>query len=266
MRAHSKFAASASDRWFACPGSVELSEGIPDKGNVYSEEGTHAHKGLELHLKCYLSGNAEPYLTEYQKWHNNAPPEMTMHVLNAYRFILRQASKTPNALLCAEERICLPFLHKDAFGTYDAAIVEDFGTLHVMDFKYGAGVGVQPKENLQLIFYAMGVAAKYDWNFLNVSLWIIQPRHKNYQSPVSWTLPIDELYGYVDVFKKAVDRVLNESKTYVEGSHCHWCKAKSVCPLKTNRKYEKADSFFAAPPKFNCDFDSPGVTFPNRNK
>ena len=169
---------------------------------------------------------------------------MEQHVRHAADFILKIHAESPGSEMNAEERIYLDFIDKEAFGTYDAAVIEYFGTLHVFDFKYGAGVFVPVRENLQMIFYALGVAHKHQWNFKRVRLWIIQPRIKGYDGPTFWEMTIDELKSYVPIFSKAIERVKNEPDTFVEGKWCHWCKAKSICPLKRAAKLEAAKNCF----------------------
>lgn len=231
MRKHSKFSASGADRWMKCPGSIDLSEGVPDVSSPWAEEGTKAHEVLE-HV---LTGVHVPK--------GSVPNEMIVHASQAAGFI-RHIRNIANAELSTEERIHLDFIHPEMFGTYDAAVPEHFGTLHVFDYKYGAGHGVSPVENKQMIFYGLGVAHKYQWNFSNVRLWIIQPRIAGYNGPVFWDLSILELMKYVDVFKTAVEQYQATPNKFVEGSHCHWCKAKRLCPLKLQNKQDQAMTIF----------------------
>lgn len=238
-RAHSKFSASGAERWFECSASVEASEGQPDKTSVWAEEGTLAHKVLEdaLNGQMPLVG-ARP--------EGRVTFEMKQHVLNAAAFILNLARKL-DAEFLVETRIYLPFIHPEMFGTFDGAVIDHFGTLHVFDFKYGAGHAVRPQENLQMIFYGLGLAHKYHWNFKNVRLWIIQPRIKGYDGPTYWDVDIEVLRGYVQTFREAVQRV-EKNPEFKEGQWCHWCKAKSVCPLKQAAKFDKAVEIFKSNP------------------
>lgn len=237
-RAHSKFSASGADRWFACSGSVELSEGIESKSSVYAEEGTKAHELLEKVMIYILAGHTK-HLGSVLGHH---PRAMIDHVLAASGFILKLGEQL-KAQVMVETRVHLDFIHPEMFGTFDGAVVDHFGTLHVFDFKYGSGHAVSPKENLQMIFYGIGLAHKYDWNFKNVRLWIIQPRIRGYDGPTFWDISIQELKRYVGIFKEAVRRV-EERPTYFEGSHCHWCRAKSKCPLKQEAKIKEAQIIF----------------------
>ena len=243
-RKHSKFAASAAERWTVCTASVALSEGMPDRDSVWSLEGTKAHEVLELIL-----GGLAPFAQDrhmpkdlFHSISNDTPQEMITHAGEAAFFIFGLAKKL-NAEILVETRIHLDFIHPEMFGTFDGAVLDHFGTLHVFDFKYGAGFAVSPKENLQMIFYGLGLAHKYQYNFKNVRLWIIQPRIKGYDGPSFWEIDMRVLRLYETVFKNAVWQIENDPK-FFEGPHCHWCRARSVCPLKERRKIDEAKLIF----------------------
>lgn len=239
-RAHSKFSASGAERWFNCSGSVALSEGLPDKETEWSREGTQAHELLEDILLDRLDKD-RPSTALVLK----APHDMRIHVTNAAQFILGLYRKNPINEIFIETRTYLDWIHPEMFGTTDVTIADHFGTLNVMDFKYGAGHAVSPKENLQMIFYGLGVAHQFHWNFRNVRLWIIQPRIRGYDGPIFWDVPMFELRSYEDKFRAAVERVENNPNEYTEGQWCHWCKAKKICPMKTEKKLEKGRALFA---------------------
>lgn len=243
-RAHSKFSASGAERWFNCPGSVELSEGVPDKPNVWAEEGTKAHEVLEAILLKAIKENRRA-----GSWRmDEVPQEMRQHGIHAANFILDTGSDLEAEIL-VENKVYLDFIHPEMFGTYDGAVLDHFGTLHVFDYKYGAGVPVSPRENLQMIFYGIGLAHMFQYNFKIIRLWIIQPRIKGYDGPVYWDLTIDQLKKYVGFFKDAVAMVIDNPDVYVEGSWCHWCKAKSKCPVKQEAKLQNAIDIFSVKEK-----------------
>lgn len=240
-RAHSKYSASGAERWFECPGSVELSEGQPDKSSPWALEGTEAHAWLE---KILLAMIKHRYI--YPEMFK-APADMLRFGIDAAKFIFETHVKAEHSEIMVETRIYLDFIHPEMFGTFDGAVVDHFGTLHVFDYKYGQGHAVSPRENLQMIFYAIGLAHKFQWNFKRVRMWIIQPRIRGYDGPMFWEIPTAELRRYVHLFEVAVERVESNPKLYVEGPHCHWCKAKAICPLKREAKLEQAKSIFSTP-------------------
>jgi Protein of unknown function (DUF2800) len=248
IRAHSKFSASGAERWMKCPGSVALSEGIPDKPNRYTVEGERAHTLLESLLEAGKLGLERHLSTSIFSDGSSPPKEMWEHCKRTRDFILDRWKKRPGSDLLVETRVYLKFIHPEMFGTFDSMIVDHFETLDVIDFKYGAGVAVSPRKNFQMLFYGIGAAFLHQWNFKRVRLWIDQPRIRGYDGPVFWETPIMALRPWVDVFKRAVERVEREPNTFVEGTWCWWCKAKGVCPLKTEKKADRAREIFRMSP------------------
>lgn len=242
-RKHSKYSASGAERWEVCPGSVALSEGQPDRDSPWAIEGTKAHEVLETILTVSIQVGAHRVF--YPKFDRSIPKEMIHHGTHAANLILGEWGSNPDSEISVETRIALDWIHPEMFGTYDGSVAAVFDTLNVYDYKYGQGHAVSAQDSLQMAFYAIGLAHKYDWNFKRIRMWIIQPRIRGYDGPTFWEIPTMELKTkWVDRFRRAVDRVESEPDTYVEGSHCHWCKAKRVCPLKTEAKIEKAKSIF----------------------
>jgi hypothetical protein len=240
-RAHSKFSASGAERWLNCPGSVALSEGVPDKSSPWAIEGTRAHELLERLMRAAIQNRASLIgsvpATAY-------PREMVSHATAAANFMLGLHNRTPDSELLVETRVHLKFIHPEMFGTFDGAVIDYFGTLHVFDFKYGSGHAVSATKNVQMIFYALGLAYAHHWNFKRARVWIIQPRIKGYDGPTYWEIPIMELKKYVDVFTRGVEQVEKFPDKYVAGPWCHWCKAKTKCPLKREVKFDKARTVF----------------------
>lgn len=225
-RAHSKYSASGAERWFSCPGSIALSEGMPDKSSDAAKEGTQAHKVLESLLTLGDLG----YL--------DFPIEMRTYGVHAAKQVHKVLSNHMNADLMLESRVTLEFIHPEAFGSLDVAILDYFGTLHIMDYKYGMQF-VSPVENLQFLFYALAVAYKHYWNFSKVRMWTLQPRVRGFDGNYPfWEITMAQLKGYIEVFQKAVARVERFPNKYVEGNWCFFCKARSICPLKTDKKKE----------------------------
>lgn len=240
-RAHSKFSASGAERWFNCPGSVAASEGIEDKASSYALEGTLAHEVLEVYLNSLISGDPGPLPL-------GTNLEMRNLAYQSAQFIFNMHKSRPGSELLVENKTYLDFIHPEMFGTYDSSIVDYFATLDVFDFKYGQGHSVSPVENLQMIFYGLGLGYKHKFNFKSVRLWIDQPRVRGYDGPLFWELPIRKLMSYQKVFEEAVERVIKSPYTFVEGDWCHWCKGKKKCPLKNEKRILQAQTIFNTEP------------------
>lgn len=243
-RKHSKFSASGSERWLNCPASVSLEEkSPPSKDNVWSLEGTFAHEVLEKKLRVYLDPDDFDAQTAYDDILEKTSVEMAQYVNQAAEAIINLAESTGGELI-AEQRIYQDFIHPEMFGTTDSAVVSLFDTLHVLDFKYGQGHIVDPKENTQLIQYALGFAALYDWNFDSVVLHILQPRAGN-KWHKSWKLSLEELKGHwLRTFKDGVKRALDPEAKATEGTWCHWCRARNICPKKVDKSFKRITDIF----------------------
>lgn len=242
-RAHSKFSASGADRWFNCPGSVELSEGVPDKPNAWAQEGTEAHEVLEKILVAKIENPLAKVGPLFLNSKTATAQNLRLGV-DAAEFILRVHREAPGSSILIETRVYLDFIDPEMFGTFDGAVIDHFGTLHVFDYKFGVGP-VSPVKNLQMLFYAIGVAHRFKWNFKRARMWIIQPRLKSYEGPVFWEISITELRDRVEDFEAAVERVKRFPKKFVEGSWCHWCRAKAFCPLKNEGRNQQAALVFS---------------------
>lgn len=245
-KAHSKFSASGAERWINCSGSVKLSEGVPDKSSVWAKEGTLAHEVLEYFLMETLKRKlfeVPKKLDAFSKF-KNVTVDMAYHARNSANFILSLHKERRKSKVMIENKIDLKFIHPEMFGTLDSAVVEEGNILQVLDFKYGQGHAVSVKQNLQMIFYGMGLAHFFKWNFKKIRLWIIQPRIKSYDGPVFEELSIEELKSHIPIFKNGVERALKKPDLFKEGTWCRWCKAENICPLKKEKKMQKAISVF----------------------
>jgi len=232
-RAHSKFSASGSERWLNCSASVALEEQSPPSvDNFWSKEGTLAHEVLEAVL------NRAPIPDSF-----DVTREMISNVEKVARKI-RAIQQAEGGTLLVEKRVYATFIHEEMFGTCDAIIAGNDRTLHIIDFKYGAGHIVAAEKNTQLIQYALSVAESYDWDFDRVKMWIMQPRAgENWFK--SWTITIDELKNqWLPLWQKGVARVESGRTRTFAGHWCHWCRAKNICPEKQEQRVAKVANYF----------------------
>lgn len=224
-RAHSQWGASSAYRWMACPGSVRLSELAPEQeSSPYAAEGTCAH---ELAERCLLDRkDAEHFIgVEFEGY--EVTEEMAKYV-QIYVDYVKQASEGEDKDVLIEEKFDLSHVREGMFGSNDACILEHFGTLEVIDLKYGKGIEVEAKNNKQLLYYALGAARGGD--FTEVKLTIVQPRVEN---PIkSWTTSMDTLSKFEEELGRAYDATLVENPKYASGDHCRFCPAIAMCDTK----------------------------------
>jgi hypothetical protein len=253
MGAHSKFSSSAAERWCACPASIKLSEKAPpSRGSSYADEGTNAHACLEAFMKAWLAGKP---LTIKQMIKRSYPEEMVKHCYEALQTIIHMAPE--NAEISCETKCSLHFIHEDMGGTTDCVIVELYGLLIVVDFKYGA-MPVSAVENKQMISYALAIAHKYDYEFTGVMLVIIQPRALDVEEHGivrAWETTIKALRVYESVFKQAAAEALGPKPRYSPSeNNCKYCPAAPICPALREHSLREVQADF--------DIDTASVALP----
>ena len=235
---HAKYSASGSERWLNCPGSIKLAmKAPPSVDSVYSIEGTNAHTCFEVIMK---SKNPRVAAVMLKKQY---PEDMVNHVFRLYQKI-KELVPEGAELLC-ETEVRLDFVREGMFGTVDAAIVDLFGTLWVIDLKYGKGRLVSADFNTQMIYYGLGIAHKYNYNFANVKLVVAQPRilHKDGDFR-DWDIDVLELKGWSEKFKAGVEACEKPNAPLKVGRWCFFCPAKDICPVGESEAFAEAQNDF----------------------
>ena len=239
MTTHAKYSASGAHRWMKCSGSIQLSETVPPpESSSYADEGTKAHAALDFIIKGYLK-NKQPGIAaallagEY-------PKKMIDHGVDSFK----RASQfiTETATLLSDIKVHVPDV---GFGTLDIGVVEEFGTLTVIDYKYGRGIAVDVKGNYQLLYYAIGLAIEHYYNFESVQLIIDQPRafHPNGLYRI-WKTDMDRLKLAHAELVEGVNRCEDSNPIFVSGSHCKFCPAILVCDEYKNKGLREAQDAF----------------------
>lgn len=241
---HSPLGASASYRWLNCPGSVNLIRDLDIKGETseYAAEGTVAH---EIAAECWLQ-QREPweYAGETRKADgfeftvDAAMVDAVQLWLDTIRADMERAE--PPFYTHVEGRVSLNHEHPDLWGTLDFAI-RDQKLVRVYDFKYGAGIPVDPEQNTQLMQYAAGVLSSIDLAESpdEIELVIVQPRAPHSRGPVRrWRLAREELWDWVnDVLVPGAKRTDDFDAPCVAGPWCdkNFCPARGRCEAYTEQ-------------------------------
>lgn len=247
---HSRFSASASARWMACPGSMVLAKDAPRKSSVYSRWGTAAH---EVASDILLDDAAAwPAVLTVEGEQIEVDEEMIACV-QEYVDLVRTLRDTLGAELLVEQRLDYGSMigSTEAWGTGDAVLLTD-DEIIVIDLKTGQGERVDAEGNTQLMLYALGaLAAHPDRKFKTVRIIICQPRAGG---TTEWTTTVDALVAFAGVAERAVDAVetaalcrddLDLQRYLVPGEkQCRWCPAAATCPAL---RAEVAKVVFAAP-------------------
>lgn len=206
---------------------------MPSETSPYAEEGTTAHYLCEQVVRRSLPGWA-------------GLPEAPMDDLmgsDAYTPEMKEAAKlyadfihtvydgfphTPT--LCVEQRVSMTRWARECFGTCDCLLIGD-GILHVIDFKYGAGVPVSPVDNIQMMLYALGAwdlfSATDDIQTVRMS--IVQPRIQS--EPETWETTAYKLLDWAENTLRPAAKLAWEGKGELNPGEkqCRWCKAKPQC-------------------------------------
>lgn len=244
-RSHAILSPSGASRWIACPPSARFAEHLPDETSEAAEEGTKAHEIAEQVLGLWTS-QASNYNVESDtiiadivralgwKTCNDEEREMVEYAIGYAHYI---KSKVVDTLspgfrhLAIETRLDLGLLIPDGFGTADF-YAHDGETLHVVDYKYGKGVVVSAEENPQMMIYALGCLdevyiATGQTKIKNIVLHIYQPRARNRSS---WGISREDLEEWAgETLAPRADMAYRGEGTFTPGTHCRFCKAKTIC-------------------------------------
>ncbi len=254
MSQHAKLAPSASERWIACPGSIQLQDklGVKSVGSAAASEGTRAHALLNAIL-VYWNKTKEPengLLARFRKgtsftWedhgkvHKDTVDQETLdYVMVAVEYVLN--IMTPKAKLYLEEHVTLNHIRPGMGGTADIIIIRP-DIIHVMDYKHGfTPVRVQYNElnenltpekiNTQLMIYAAGAIKKFNLTG-PVKLSIIQPRAMEVEPIQMVGLTVQEIVKWSEnaLFEAACNTEMADAPL-VAGDHCRFCPCASQCP------------------------------------
>lgn len=264
-RAHAKLAPSSAHRWMECPGSIKLSEGIPNTSSVFAAEGTAAHE-LAAHcletgddpatfLDMWIDIHAKPGQPKFVDL--DEPPEedmrffpiteeMTDAVGMYVDHVKSLAIAEGEVLIEAEQRLDMTHLHSSIFGTGDATVLDiEAKHLHVVDLKYGKGVAVDADDNPQLLLYAAGAARRHHNHLIErLTVHIVQPRGQHPKGPIrTFDLDLIDLFEFEDKIATGALRTEMASEAYADadrddwnreylkaGEWCRFCPAYGFCP------------------------------------
>jgi len=248
---HAILGASSSKRWLACPASVKMGRNAPERRtSPHAAQGTAAH---ELGETCLETGkNAKDFKgkTIEADGMKFIVDEDMIDAVQVYVDHVRGLAGDNE--IEVEVRFDLSWLHAGMFGTNDACVAEEFGDLHILDYKHGAGVAVDVINNPQLLYYALGRAydaKRGEWgDFENVHLHIVQPRCFHVDGPIrTWSVSMDFLKDFADILKRGAIATEAPDAPFAAGDHCRWCSAAGFCPELARKTQAVARAEFGSP-------------------
>lgn len=242
--AHSVFGASSMSRLVRCPGSLQACHGIKKKSSKYADEGNDAHDIVEdclngaAEIKDSDIGQVNGLITidrEVQGYLN--------HYLEYCRSLGTRGPHDPDkdpgiqSYEAVELKVDYSHLMPTGFGTADYVTIID-NVLHVIDFKYGAGIEVDAEENEQLLTYAV---AAYDTAVLvyeieEVWVHVVQPRRFH---DSSWKITLERLNLFKATMQATSKLALSKNPPFKAGDkQCQWCARSGNCVTQTESLYE----------------------------
>lgn len=232
---HAFLGPSAGSIWTNCTPAMWAARGYPNETSDAAEEGSCAHDLAELMIKERLGFitkqkfQVELLRVKQIKYYN---AEMEEFCRGYMEFVLRYWSMAlamcPNPVILVEEKFSLRRWIPQGFGKTDVTIIAG-EWLFVLDFKYGAGVRVEAKGNVQTRLYALGAldAMRERFPLKHVKMAIYQPRMKNFGDDY---ISAYELWEWAETFiRPRAELAFTGQGTYKAGSHCKFCKAKVRC-------------------------------------
>lgn len=229
---HALLGASSAARWIACPPSARATENLPEETSKYAEEGTRAHelceKALRYKLAKWEAGIPFDLLSDWAQ--QSMPTEMFNAVCRYTSFIHDLWVGfycRPGVFI--EQEVDVSQWVPGGFGTCDCLLIGD-GILHIIDFKYGQGVPVNPERNPQLMYYALGAYALFEGieEVSTVRLSIVQPRMQ--EEPQTWEISLADLLTWArEVLQPAAEMAWKGEGEFCTGPHCRFCKAHPAC-------------------------------------
>lgn len=235
--AHSTLGASGASRWMACGGSVELTKTLAQHDDysvdpVYRVEGSAAH---EAAARCVANGSDAWELGE-ETFEGVKASSLELECIQTYVDFCRSVAKEDDHVFIehaiGEREENRP--HPLFYGTVDFAAF-NADRLHIVDFKYGAGVTVAPVNNKQCMYYAYGILldierehTQLDRDF-PVLITIVQPRTFEDNPIKNWTTTAGEIFEWAREY--LLPKMNDPGTAYVAGEHCRFCPAKLICPL-----------------------------------
>jgi hypothetical protein len=244
--AHSRVGGSVAMRVLRCPASVGLVEKVPEqlrKTSAYAKRGTALHTAMALLLDESGEHSLEGLVGMTVNGYEMTPDDVETALRPAFAYV-DALLKMPGAEFYLEHGVRFPTV-VGAFGTADL-LVRIGGTIHVVDFKFGAGVrvpalypdGDDDVLNAQLMFYAAAARHSLPTFFAgveNIVLTILQPTSIEPDAEkVSFvTVGHAELDEFIAVYCAACEEALSGAPRQARGDWCRFCGARPICSAHT---------------------------------
>ena len=263
-RAHATWSASASERRWACAGSLAAEAEFPhDKESQAAAWGTAAHEVAERALRSGGDTSASLGDVVRTKSHEIAVDDEVCETAQVFVDYVR-SRQTLDSDLLVEQKFSLDAIRPpfDAGGTGDAVILDpSSGTVEIVDLKGGRGIVVEATGNKQLRTYALGAMLANPGKWRTIRATIVQPRAPHRDGAIrSEEFHVADLMDWtsdlIDAMRRSNEALRERSRTppdewarrYLKaGDHCTFCKTAATCPALAERALAEAHVFFDGP-------------------
>lgn len=247
---HAILAPSSAPQWGRCAGSVAANRNAPDVPNERTEGGTASHWVAE---QLFLArGTADQIPPEYligQVAPNGVvvDEEMVEGAQAYYDDVIETLNGVKDSRgeqLFIEERVYMPHIHEENWGTLDAALwVPSADILYIWDYKFGHRE-VDAVLNLQLIDYTAGIMQKC--HLMNTSttvvMRVVQPFCYHAPKPIrEWRTTVQDLQFWWVKLRDKAKNALGEHPLMEAGKHCRDCAAVARCRTARRMCYSVID-------------------------
>ena len=227
-RGHSRLAPSKSATWTHCTASIQLiaenEHRLVPQSSVYATEGTQAHEIADMLMR----GQDIP---------KNTDPDMVKHgqAYREYCASLHHHNKVVPTFV--ELAVPIFYLPEDKCHVDYMVFNHITKTVHIVDYKYGAGVPVQAEGNKQLSIYARSAIEHFDFDGwlrdrdTRIALHIFQPRLQDAPPYSTWETTWGEFHSWTEQHIVSAVKAIQTGKTEFAPSEsaCRWCPASSFC-------------------------------------
>lgn len=242
--AHALCSPSGAARWMACPGSVVMEAGLPDKSSPEADDGSHTHALAAEALSSPM------VMTDVASWRARFRSSDLAEAQRAYHDAVYEAvlglrREGATVDLHVEEPLSLaPVTGEGHWGTPDALIVARWpdGAVLVWVLDLKTGYGEVDDASPQLPIYGLAAIDQYVdpmAEFKGLRTTIVQPRLRSKFETLEWSQEeLADLGGRV-ASSAAIALKLYQDPAEMTLEHlvpgdkqCQWCKAAKAgaCP------------------------------------
>lgn len=247
---HSIFAPSNMPVLVECHGSLMMTAGMVDEDSESAREGTAVHW-----VAANLFANNNVNVGDVAPNGVVITEEMIDGAETYVDTVI--GDLPPGAIPSIEERVHMPQINEDCWGTLDARWYDNFTrTLYLWDLKFGHR-SVLAEDNFQLAAYLVGIMNKefegwmtwVDWPVKIVAR-IVAPRCYDGNGLVrEWRLTSTDLRSYINTMAHACNEAMKPGVLVRSGPYCRDCLARHNCPAARESAARALDYSTAAVPQ-----------------